>query len=415
MWRPEDEALLQRLDDEVVLERLFAHHTGQNADGWLVPRAAGLVASARAAGAGQLAVTALAPAPDLVPLVRWLEAPPLAVRPPELLHHLALYHATVARALEDRAPDAAANAWCRALAAWLALGEEKTYLTTLTDAVLGPPRAARTEARTSPDGIVRELAKDLGERASSSARDLAPRGRAALLALAWMDQIAHLAGLPLSSEPVRALAREADRQRTAAIDAALALVGEALEEANARGALTTEGPGILRRAIVVWGWAGQDEAVEGWVVDRVGTIGWEIHRARDWTLLRVFVEPFRPVFESLAARIERDPSKIAFSSHCAQMFVFLYDVERDQDRRRALAERAVRICPTHRNGRLVLASTLCDDALAKLRTMTFVARRDDLAQAEALLARAEKLYPQLKDLEDAKALLARVKNAPLAL
>lgn len=415
MWRAEDEALLQRLEDEVVLERLFVHHTGQGAGGALSPRAAGLVASARAAGAGDRAAAALAPTPDLVPLVRWLEAPPLVGRPPELLHHLALYHAAVARTLEDRAPDAAANAWCRALAAWLALGEEKTYLTTLGEAVLGSSRAAKTQARIPPDGMARELAVDLGKRASACARDLAPRGRAALLALAWVDQIAHLAGLPVDAEPVRALARESERQRSVAIDAALALIGEALDEANTRGSLTTEGPHILRRAIVVWGWSGHDEAVEAWVVDRIGTIGWEIHRTRDWNALRLFVEPFRPVFESLAARIDRDPSKIAFSSHCAQMFVFLYDVERDQDRRRALAERAVRICPTHRNGRLVLASTLCDDALAKLRTMTFLARRDDLAQAEALLARAEKLYPQLKDLEEAKALLARVKNAPLAL
>ena len=45
--------------------------------------------------------------------------------PPELLHHLALFHAKAATVLEHTVPESAATAWVRSLAAWLALAEER--------------------------------------------------------------------------------------------------------------------------------------------------------------------------------------------------------------------------------------------------------------------------------------------------
>jgi hypothetical protein len=409
MWRAEDQALLQRLEDEVIVERLFAHHTagvwGRSVPGArpLPPRAAGLIASARDAGAGDR--VALALAGDVVPLVRWLEAGPLSRRPPALLHHLAVYHAAVGRALEDVAPDVAANAWSRALAAWLALGRERAYLDTLQAAVLG---SAAPDARIPAGRVVLELVAELGRIALGSARDLAPRGRAALLALSWIGEAAAHAGVPL--EDARSAVSDAERKRTAALDAALAVVGEALSDASARGVLAAEGRAILERTLVIWSWAANDEVVEQWVADQIGNIGWELHRARDWDGLRALVEPFRPLALSLAVRIERDPTKIAFSSHCAQVFVFLADVERDAAARRVHAERAVRVCPTHRNGRLVLASLLCDEAQAKLRAMTVFYRRDELGQVDELVARAEKLYPQLRELPEIKAAASRARG-----
>lgn len=408
MFRPEDEALLQRLEDEVVLERLFAHHTkgvwgaGVSRPRPLPDRAAGLVASARGAGAGAHLDAALAG--DVVPLVRWIETEPLVGRPPALLHHLALYQAAVGRALEEVAPDAAANALARALAAWIALGRERAYLDTLESLILD---ARSASVRIPPERVVLELVRDLGKRATASARDLAPRGRAALLALAWIAEAAVRAGIPLAD--VEHATAEAERQRNAVLDAALAVVGEALEEANTRGAITREGRALLERALAVWAWSGHDEVVEQWVSDQIGNVGWELHRAHDWDGLRAFVSPFRPMMESLATRIERDPTKVAFASHCAQFFVFLADVERDVAVRRALVERAVRVCPTHRNGRLVLASLLCDEAQAKLRAMTLFYRRDELGEVDALVARAEKLYPQLRELPEVRAALDRAR------
>jgi hypothetical protein len=207
----------------------------------------------------------------------------------------------------------------------------------------------------------------------------------------------------------------ADRRRTAAVDAALAVVSEALDEANVRGELARSGRDILLRGIEVWRWSGDDEAVEQFVADRLATIGWELYRARDWDALRRTFDPFRPIIESFAHRLESDPTKISFAAPCAQMFVFLTDIESDPARKRELAERAVRLCPTHRNGRLNLASLLCDEAIAAMKGMVLFTRREELARIEALIERAEKLYPQSSELPEAKAMLERIRRGRIAL
>ncbi len=418
MWRPEDEALLGRLEDEVVLERLFRHHVGTLAQRALPhPRAAGLVASARHVTNGYIAVQAALEG-DVKPLARLVEAAPMKDRPADLLHHVALYYGRVASTLAGVAPDAAANAWMRSLAAWLALGEERTYLGRLEEAILGNEARKKQGLKEKPSAIAPErvpleMVADLGKRAEATARDLAAPGRAALLALAWVGEAARIAGA--SPETTKRAQQAAERQRNAALDAALAVIGEALDEANARGELTTAGRSILQRTLQVWAWAGQDEAVEQFLVDRLATIGWELYRARSWDALRATFDPFRVMIDSFAQRVERDPSRIAFAAPCAQMFVFLTDIESVPPRKRELAERAVRLCPTHRNGRLNLASLLVDEASAAMGGMIVFARHDDLERVEALLKRAEAMYPQSGDLPGAKAMLERVKRGRIAL
>lgn len=428
MWRPEDEALLGRLEDELVLERLFHHHVGTLAGRTLPhPRAAGLIAAARQVTHGSTAVQAAVEG-DVSKLARLVEAAPMKGRPPEMLHHVALYFGRVASVLEGVAPDAAANAWMRALAAWLALGEERTYLAGLEEAIVsaearreraqGPRGTAGAGLREkaaliSPEKVPLEIVADLGKRAEATARDLAPPGRAALLALAWVGEAARIAGA--SADTTKRALLAAERNRNAALDAALAVVGEALDEANARGELTTNGRPILQRALQVWAWSGQDEAVEHFVVDRLATVGWELYRARSWDALRATFDPFRGMIDNLARRVEEDPSRIAFAAPCAQMFVFLTDIETSAPRKLELAERAVRLCPTHRNGRLNLASLLCDQAIAAMRAMVLFARREEVDRIEALLARAESLYPQSTELPEAKAMLERVKRGRITL
>ena len=427
MWRPEDEALLGRLEDEVALERLFRHHVGTLAkDHMPHPRAAGLIAAARALTGGDVAVRA-ALGGDVTKLARLVEEPPMRQRPPEMLHHLALYYGRVASTLERVAPDAAANAWMRSLAAWLALGEERTYLARLEDAVLGEPANGAKNAKNAnaakdvkragvliaPEKVPLELVSDLGRRAEGTSRDLAPPGRAALLALAWVGEAARIAGV--SADATARAEQAAERNRNAALDAALSVIGEALDEANMRGELTTSGHAILLRALQVWAWSGNDEAVEQFVVERLATIGWELYRAHAWDALRRAFDPFRPMIDHLARRIEHDPSKIAFAAPCAQMLVFLTDVEPVPFRKLELAERAVRICPTHRNGRLNLAALLIEQALKSMRQMVVFARKDDLAQIEKLITRAESLYPTSKELPEAKAMLERAKRGLISL
>ncbi len=419
-WRPEDEALLDRLEDERLLEQMFVHHVGAVAtrpEGRaLAPhsRAAGLITAVRAVPGGEAVVRA-AREGDVVALVRFVEAPPLSARPPELLHHLALYHATVARALEPVAPDAAANAWMRSLAAWIALSEERTYLARLTEAILGTDAKKNGGAvAIPPERVPLEVIADLGKRAESTARDLGPAGRAALLALSWIDEATRLAGVP-SSAAVRAHA-EAERRRNAAVEAALATVDEAFEDAKARGVLGAEARAVLVRTLDVWAWSAQDEAVEHFCVDRLGTVGWELYRARKWDVLRALLDPFRTMIDHLAARIERDPAKIAYAAACAEMYVFLSDVDQVFARKLDYAERAVRVCPSHRNGRLTLATLLCEEAMAVMRgSMSVISRRSDVDRVEALLARAEKIYPQTTELTEARAMLERVRRGAISL
>lgn len=415
MWRAEDEALLGRLEDELILSRLFHHHVGNLAALSVPhPRAAGLIAAARALPGGDMAVRAALDG-DVTKLARLIETPPMRARPPSMLHHIALYYARVASVLESVLPDAAANAWMRSLAAWLALGEERTYLAALEDAILGDARKAKDKIGVliAPERVPLEVVADLGKRAESSSRDLAPSGRAALLALSWVGEAARIGGVP--EDVTRRALHAAERWRNAALDASLAVVGEALDEANMRGELTTSGRAILLRALEVWAWSDNDEAVEQFVVDRLATVGWELYRARAWDALRSTFVPFRPMIEHMARRIEHDPTKIAFAAPCAQMFVFLTDMEQSLMAKHELAERAVRLCPSHRNGRLNLASLLVDQALTSLRQMVIFARKDALERVEALLARADKLYPQSSELPEAKAMLERVKRGRISL
>jgi len=415
-WRPEDESLLSRLEDEEALVRLFRHYVGSAALPASLPhaRAAGLVTYARAQPGGAEAAQA-AVAGDASKLAGLVEAGPLRARPAPMLHHMALFFATVARTLEPAAPDGAASAWMRSLAAWLALGEERTYLARLQDAVLGPDarRGKSIEVAIPPERVPLEVIAELGRRGSASARDLDPRGRAALLALTNVRAAARLADI--SEASTRRAEEEAERRRNAAVDSALGVIAESLDDANVRGELGATGGDVLARALAVWTWSGRDEAVEQFVADRLATIGWELYRARDWAALRRTFDPFRLLIESFAARLENDRSKIAYAAPCAQLFVFLTDLETHRGRKRDLAERAVRLCPTHRNGRLNLAALLCDDALRAMRAMVLFAPKNEVERIEGLLDRAEQLYPQTAELPEARAMLERVRKGLITL
>jgi hypothetical protein len=379
----------------------------------LHPRASGLLSEVRRVPSGTEAVAA-ALGGDIARLARFIDGLVMKDCSPELLHHLALFHAKAAVALEATAPESAATAWVRSLAAWLALSEERAYLAHLEDSVLGVAgrRGASSDAGIPPERAPLELVANVARRAEETARDLGSPGRAALLALARIDEAARLAGAsPTAAHRARA---EAERRRNGAIEAALAVIGDGLDEASVRGELASSGGVLLLRAISVWTWTSNDEAVEHFVVDRIDKIGWELYRARNWNALRYLLDPFRPMFDSLAARIERDPTQLAYAAACAQMFVFMAEVELDAQKKLETAERAVVICPIHRNGRLVLASVLCDQAMEAMRAMVLFARREELARVEALLERVEALYPQTRDLPEAKGMLDRVKKGRLA-
>jgi hypothetical protein len=391
-WRAEDECLLQRLEDETLVEALVSSFAG-DVVARLPPRAAGLVAVLRTIPAGAEAVRA-GLAGDSARIADFVRDLPLADCPPVLLHHLALFFGRVAVLLADKNPEAAADAWTRSLDGWLALADERTYLASLAECVLGNAREAAALGL-APERVPLSALAEIESCAIDSAHELGSRGRAAMLALSRVGE---------------RLRGPAMRARNAAIESALAVIVDGLEEASARGDLVQAGRGLLLRALPVWSWTSHDAAVEHFVVDRITPIGWDLYRARTWGPLRELLEPFRPLFEHLAHRIERGPGEVAYAAGCAQMFVFMSEVARSATDKVEFAERAVAVCPTHRNGRLVLAAALCERAIDDLRSMMPFVSKTRLDRVEALLVRAESLYPQAGELAEAKRLLDRVRK-----
>jgi hypothetical protein len=89
------------------------------------------------------------------------------------------------------------------------------------------------------------------------------------------------------------------------------------------------------------------------------------------------------------------------------VFVFRSDCETDRAIEWALAERSIKLCPTHRNGRLSVAHLLSNRAISRL-TSTWFPSAADIEAAKADIARAEDLFPQSTRLGPAKAKLKEV-------
>lgn len=399
-WRPEDEALLARLRDEATLERVWRAVAG---DARLPhPRAAGMIAALRARTDGAVAVEQAARG-ELAPILRLTSQPDPSTLTPALAHHLALFHEQVAAVLErsgDRARAASAeHPRLRSLAMWLWLAEESAYLqrvaASVTAGALAAPEVAKVAAEAPYDAIAR-----LGARARAGARELSEPARVALVVLSRVSEAATQAGV---SERVRKHAeRAAARARGAAIDEAVGRIDQALEDAAARGASIEALAPLFADGAAVWRWSGSDEQVEHFLVERATPFCWERYREQRWSELRSLLRPLQEPVDHLAARIERDSTRLAYAAPCAQMFVFRAEVAQTFDGQVELAERAVALCSTHRNGRLVLADLLIERGLRVLDVAKPWATGDALAKAAKDVRRAAELFPQLKRLPEAK-------------
>ncbi len=396
-WRAEDEALYQRLTDRRRLERLWA------AEGLDAPpphpRAAGMIALLRETPEGERAA-ALADEGDPSALRALVRLERLADRRPVLLHHLALYHERLAR-LRGSADD-----WRTTLAAWAALGQSPAYLRELADGV-------------APEGLDRDAKARWASEAAWQAWDRlvggAERGAAersaltsvALMVLADTTSIAARAGLDDAAR--EALGRRAERARVRILDAALDPIGELLDDAEGREA-DVEHVTTLERVVHLWRWAGKPPQVERFFVDRALTIGWELYKAKKFVSLRRLNEVARPLLDGFAARIAVEPREISYASRVAQFMVFRAELEPRFERQLDAAELAVRVCDTHRNGRLVLADLLSERALRTLEQAPLVGRRAHAQRARADVERARSLWPEkLPRLDQAEAAIAKEK------
>lgn len=414
--RPEDEALLERLDDEALYERVLRLHGGSG----LVPqrRAAGLVHALRALPGAREAF-AMANAED--PEKRRLDAisslmMPISYvgYPPALLHHLALHFRRVAVLARDKSAQWSTSAAEASLAAFFALAGHRDYLEGFVARTLGDGASKK-----DVDRLVAELPEaavtSLGDEALAGARELDLPARAALEALLRVPSAAARSGAPAPF--VEKMKARADRLRATAVDAALEPIAQALDDAAIANELTTRGIEVLFRLVPLWEALGRDEAVERFFVERAEPVCWEIQRRKEWERFEtLFGAPdevargssaratFRLV-ESLCARVKADRSKVAYAAACAQFFVFYTNAVPTLDRQIAVAGRAIDVCPSHRNGRAVLASFLCQKAIRLVEGI--VPPRSSLDEAWALVTRAEELFPSSREVRETRELVER--------
>lgn len=396
-WRVEDEALHQRLADRRRLELLWA---AEGVDGPPPhPRAAGMIGMLRETPEGARAA-ALADEGDPSALRALIGQAPTTERPPALLHHLALHHERLARR-RGRKTD-----WQAALAAWAALDQAPGYLRALADAVAGDALEDAAKEEWAAGAAWQAWARlvEAGERGAPE------RSAEAAVALAVLDDtgpIADLAGLDDAGR--QALVRRAERARGLILDAALGPIAEQLDDAEGRPA-GEEHVAALEGLVHLWRWAGEPLQVERFFVDRSLSIGWELYKSKKFVSLRRLNAIGRPLLDRFAARIAVEPREVSYASRVAQFMVFRAELEPRFEQQLEAAERAVRVCDTHRNGRLVLADLLAERALRSLERAPLVGRRAHVSRARADIRRARELWPEkLPRLAQAEAALAKEK------
>lgn len=400
-WRAADDALLARLEDERCFEGVWRALTPEGTPP-PHPRAAGVLVELRATPAGRAAVEQ-ADRGSFGPILRALAHPDPAALAPRLAHHLALLWQRIGRACaasrDATVRGGAEAAHVRSLAMWIWLAGEERYLTTLAAQVIGDALPERDVLAAGRE-VAFEALTALGETARAGARDRTPESEIALRALARVPEACRLAAAPeaLSATATARARRERDR----AVEEAIGRLEQTLEEATTRGAAPDELVPLLWDASGVWRWAEHDVHVERFLVRVITPTLWDHYRERQWDAIRALLRPLEGPVESLARRTEGDSTQLAYAAPCAQMLVFRAEVARTFDEQLATAERALAICPTHRNGRVVVADLLVERGLRRLDRAMPWETGDALADAERDCRRAMELYPQLKRLEDAK-------------
>jgi hypothetical protein len=404
-FREDDARLLARIEDEVVAGAIWARQAGVDAPR-LPARSAGMISLLRSLPGGAAAIER-ALAGDLAPVLALLVPESVAGWPPALVHHSAVHFARVATALSATDAEASDAAWLRSLGAWLALGEERRYLEGLARVVAGSGLAA-AEAEAAGRGVALRSLDELGAAARAGAADHTEEGRRALAMLGRTDRAARIGGLDVHA--ATRVKRRADTMRGAAISAALAPTLEALADASARDAIVREAPEIFERVRRIWIWSDRDEQVERFAVDEATALAWIAYRETGWDPLRAIVAPLAEMTDRMAARIAEDPRRhLAYTAKCAQFLVFRGECEKREADRWPLVERALTICPSHRNARVVACNFLCDRADVLL-SGNAIFQGSALALAEQAVERAETLFPQSKRLEKTKARLDEIRG-----
>lgn len=192
------------------------------------------------------------------------------------------------------------------------------------------------------------------------------------------DAVGALRTVAVSGGPAAPAAREALAQASAA---ACARFDAAAAE------LTADVP-IERVLLVLRGTAAADRRLGGdpllWrrVVGTLGPIAWRSYTGRRWPELRALLAEVAPIVRGLEAELCAAPDDLAFRAALAQLIVFESEMAGTLEAQLDLAERALAICPTLRNARVVLAAQLVARAEASRRRGTSDGRADLLRALE---------------------------------
>lgn len=430
-WRPADSALLRRLRDEVLFSELLGAF-GVSAQSASYPKGgAAMVDALRDHAPEAVEAAALG---NRVPLLDVVDS--AAQPPPALAHHLALLHRFLAEAHRRRLPaerERALRHGLRSLEMWCWLLEERSYL---LDVVRGPAsggldeQTAQTKAseggpaeaslsEVSPSDVNASQENPTEQNIWATAReavlqeidDLQQEARAGVGSLCAASSLAlwtlQRSGEALARAGVRgALAQEVEgravRACASTIDLALGRISQKLADAAAKDADEEAQAALFAEAASVWRWSNRSPQAERYIVEKVTPTLWAAYRARRFDTLQRLLEPVAESTASLTRRVLRDPNELAYAAPCAQVLVFRAEVANSARAKMELVERALSVCPSHRNARLVLSDILVNRALDSLRWGWPFARTRQKARAAADLRRAEQLFPMLKRLPAAR-------------
>lgn len=321
--------------------------------------------------------------------------PPLSTDPPspEVAHHLALLHARFAETTTQH--EAAVAHLERALVLWLWLWGQGTYLHALAAAIAGEGGPALLAGL--PEALLEPLATAL----RVGRREPTPAARRAMAVLRAAGGLAARAGLP--AERCAAVAALAARLRGAVVHEVVDEARIVAEQVDPLRASPEERAAPFQVVLAFTTWAGFDPETLVFLLDQAQDQAWELYRVHRMPEVRALLEPLRPAIDELEARIAKDTDLLAYRALSAQMFTFLGETEGDLRAAIALLERAVAVCPTHRNARLILAGFLLEDATRRLAGLPTIGlfgasevRRRGLEELRRLRDRALELWPEAK-------------------
>jgi len=383
LFRPDDDALLLHLEEEVAAGRLWR---AVSPPGTPQPPRLATLFSALGVERGE-AIAAVQEGRIDAFLTRIAAGAAAGTLPIAAIHASVVFLERLtplprfATSDEGRALELAAfRGWCR-------LTEKRDELRAIAEAAAGED-AAKIDLETLIESLPFQSLDALEGRALAGARERTSAAQRAL----------RLLGLAASQERNR-YGQRAQSAVDRVLEEASAAPLEAIHEAKAQ-----ESDELAEQALTtlaaVWAWADRPLAVETQTLEMADHFLWAWSKSDSKGPLKEgIMRVLAPLVTSLAARIERDPGEMfGWSALCAQSLVFLSDGLLTQGERIATVERAVALCPTHRNARSRLAFHRAD------RALTQIARNsaEGLAEADALLRDGERLFPASPTVRNAR-------------